>query len=112
MVPARRDLSCDEWFLRDCFIDLPMEFRPSGYFKNGPLVDERVLLSEFVWREVVEARMRPHFIVMAAPRFNDHLRFASATEPLEAQALVAEAAVEAFVHTVLPRLARIDQRRL
>jgi len=32
-------------------------------------------------------------------------------EPLQAQALVAEAAVERSVSTVLPRLARIDQRR-
>src|SRR6476660_931545 len=66
---------------------------------------------ELVRCEVVEARMRPDFIVMAAPGFDDHLRLASAAEPLEAQALVTEAAVEALVHAVLPRLTRIDQRR-
>src|SRR6476661_2973133 len=66
---------------------------------------------ELVRCEVVEARMRPDFIVMAAPGFDDHLRFTSAAEPLEAQALVTEAAVEALVHAVLPRLTRIDQRR-
>jgi len=56
--------------------------------------------------------MRPHGIVVPTPSFDDDLRLASTAEPLQAQALVAEATVEALVGTVLPRLARIDQRGL
>jgi hypothetical protein len=39
------------------------------------------------------------------------ITFASAAEPFEAQALVAEFAIEAFRNTILPRFARLDQRR-
>src|SRR5262245_28180616 len=56
--------------------------------------------------------MRADGIVVLTPGLDDHLRLATAAEPLQAQTLVAEATVEALVGTVLPRLARIDQRGL
>ena len=56
--------------------------------------------------------MRPNCIVMSTPGFDDDLRFATTAEPLDAQALITESAVEALIHTVLPWLPRIDQRRL
>jgi hypothetical protein len=40
--------------------------------------------------------MRAHFVVVLPPRFDDHLRLGARTKPFEAQALVAELAVEAF----------------
>jgi hypothetical protein len=48
--------------------------------------------------------MRTHLVVMAPPSFDDHLRFGSRSKPLEAQALVAEFAIEAFRDAVLPGL--------
>jgi hypothetical protein len=39
--------------------------------------------------------MRPNCIVVPTPRFDDDLGFMSAAEPLDAEALVAETAVEA-----------------
>ena len=56
--------------------------------------------------------MWPNCIVVPTPGFNDYLRFAAAAEPLDAQALVTELAIEALIHPVLPRLARVDQRGL
>ena len=55
--------------------------------------------------------MRTHFVVMAPPCFNDHLRLGAGSKPLEAQALVAEFAVEAFRDAILPGFAGLDQRR-
>jgi hypothetical protein len=66
---------------------------------------------ELVGREISEARVRPHVVVVPPPRFNDHLRLGARTKPFEAQALVAELAVEAFRDAILPRLARLDQCR-
>ena len=60
-------------------------------------------------REIAEARMRPHRIEVLPPRFDQHLRLGARAEPFEAQALVAELAVEAFRRAILPGLARIDQ---
>ena len=54
--------------------------------------------------------MWTHGIVVPPPSFDDDLRFATAAEPLEVQALVAEAPVKALVHAVLPRLAWVDER--
>ena len=51
---------------------------------------------ELVRREVAEARMRTHFVVMASPRFDDHLRLGARSKPFEAQAFVTELAVEAL----------------
>src|SRR5205823_13908159 len=66
---------------------------------------------ELVGREVTEARMRAHFVVVLPPRFDDHLGLGARTEPLEAQALVAKLTVEAFRDAILPRLSGLDQRR-
>src|SRR5262245_23731875 len=68
------------------------------------------MLSELDWRQVVEARMRAHGIVMTPPSFDNNLRFATTAEPLQAQVFVAETTVETLVGAVLPRLAGIDQR--
>lgn len=51
---------------------------------------------ELVRREMVETRMRPHFVV-PPPSFDGHLCFGAGGEPLEAQALVAELAVKLSV---------------
>ena len=64
---------------------------------------------ELVRREIVEARMRTHFIIVPPPCFDDHLRLGAGTKPFEAQALVTELAVEAFGDAILPRLAGLDQ---
>lgn len=71
-----------------------------------------MLLLELERGQVRDARMRSHRVVVLPPDFDDRLGFAPGAEPLEAQALIAEAAVERFVGTVLPWLARINQRRL
>jgi len=55
--------------------------------------------------------MRTHFVVVAAPCLDDNLRLGARTKPFEAQTLVAKLAVEAFRDAILPRLARLDQRR-
>jgi hypothetical protein len=66
---------------------------------------------ELVGREISEARVRPHVVVVPPPRFDDHRRLGARTKPFEAQALVEELAVEAFRDAILPRLARLDQCR-
>src|SRR5262245_2238950 len=66
---------------------------------------------ELVRREIAEARMRTHLVVVAPPSLDDHLRLDARTKPFEAQALVAELAVEALRDAILPRLAGLDQRR-
>jgi hypothetical protein len=46
--------------------------------------------------------MRAHLIEVLAPGFDDHFGLGARPEPLHAQALVAELAVEAFQRAVLP----------
>src|SRR5437588_5573155 len=41
------------------------------------------LSHEFVRREIIEARMRTHFVVVAAPCLNDDLRLGARTKPFE-----------------------------
>ena len=53
--------------------------------------------------------MRSHLIVVPAPSLDNDLRLGAGAEPFEAQALVAELAVETLRRAILPRLARIDQ---
>src|SRR3546814_11818810 len=55
--------------------------------------------------------MRPNLVVVLAPRLDHDLGFSPRPEPFEAQALVAELAVEAFAGAILPGLARVDQCR-
>ena len=54
-----------------------------------------MMLFELDGCEVIEARMRSNCIVVSTPGFDDHLGFASAAEPLDAQTLIAEATVKA-----------------
>src|SRR5262249_40488346 len=61
--------------------------------------------------QIAETRMRAHYVKMTSPLFDDHLRLGCAAEPFKAQALVAELAVEALCHTILPRFARLDKCR-
>ena len=56
--------------------------------------------------------MRPHLVVVLPPRLDHNLRLGPGAEPFEAQAFVAELAVEALRGPILPGLARIDQRGL
>ena len=53
--------------------------------------------------------MRAHLVVVLAPRLDDDLGLGAGSEPFEAQALVAELAVETLGRAILPGLARIDQ---
>jgi hypothetical protein len=69
------------------------------------------LSHERVGREVAEARMWAHLVVMTSPFFDQYLRFGARTKPFEAQTLVAELAVEALGDAILPRLAGLDQCR-
>ena len=55
--------------------------------------------------------MRSDLVVVPPPGLDDDLRLGSAAEPFEAQAFVAELAVEALRNTILPGLAGLDQRR-
>src|SRR5207247_5430925 len=66
---------------------------------------------ELVGREVTEARMRTHFVVVLPPRFDDHLCLGARTKPFEAQALVTKLTIEAFRDAILPGLSGLDQRR-
>ena len=59
-------------------------------------------------RLVVQARMRPHLVVVHAPVLDDDLRLDPIAKPFCRQSFVPELAVEAFVRAVLPRLARVD----
>src|SRR5262249_62029383 len=55
--------------------------------------------------------MRAHLVVLPTPPFDQHLRVDSVLEPLHAEAFVSKFPVEALVRSILPRLARIDERR-
>ena len=56
--------------------------------------------------------MRANFVEVFAPGFDEDLGLTAGPEPLHVQAFVTELAVEALQCTVLPGLARIDQRSL
>ena len=61
--------------------------------------------------QVVQAAVRAHGVVVVPSGLDHDLGFGARAEPLQAQALVAELAIEALVVGVLPWLARVDQRR-
>ena len=67
-----------------------------------------LLFLELLRGQIAKARMRPVVVVVLPPSFDDDTRFDPVPEPLHAQTLVAELAVEAFGGAVLPRLARLD----
>ena len=56
--------------------------------------------------------MRPNFIVVTHPVLNDHLGLQTVTEPLHCQAFTPELAIEAFISSVLLRLAWLTQHGL
>ena len=53
--------------------------------------------------------MRAHRIVVLSPTLDDDLCLGARAEPFEAKAFVAEFAIEALCHAILPRLAGLDQ---
>ncbi len=55
--------------------------------------------------------MKPNAVLVAPSGFDHDRCFFSASKPLHAEALVSEPSVEAFVHSGLARLFRIDERR-
>lgn len=55
--------------------------------------------------------MRAIFVVVAVPAFDSDPRFGPGAEPLRAQALVTELAVQALGNATLPRLTGVDMRR-
>jgi hypothetical protein len=70
-------------------------------------VDGLVAAAEFGRGEIAQARMRPDLIVVSAVALDHDPRLGAIAEPLHVEALIAELAVEAFVVTVLPRLAGV-----
>ncbi len=66
---------------------------------------------ELLQGPVPEPRVGAIFVVVTTPALDDHPRFGSASEPLHAQPLVAELAVQALGGAILPRLAGVDVRR-
>jgi len=54
--------------------------------------------------------MRPHGVVVLTPTLDDNFCFGARAEPFEAEAFVAELAVEALGDAILPGLAGLDQR--
>lgn len=68
-----------------------------------------MLRLELQGRQVVQAHMRPDGVVILPPSLDDDLGLSAGAEPLDAQALIAELAVEGFARAVLPRLAGVDQ---
>ena len=60
--------------------------------------------------QIAETRVRPDFVVMAAPLLDADLRIEAMTKPVQREELVAELAVERFVGAILPWLPWIDER--
>lgn len=56
--------------------------------------------------------MRSDRVIVPSPSLDDDSGFGAISEPLDAQAYIAEFAIEGFVGTVLPRLAGIDDGRV
>jgi hypothetical protein len=54
--------------------------------------------------------MRPHGVIVLTPTLDDNFCFGARAEPFEAEAFVAELAVEALGDAILPGLAGLDQR--
>src|SRR5512134_1340337 len=71
-----------------------------------------MLPPELVWGQVLEAAVRTYRVVVTAPVFDHDTSLGARAEPLQGQTFIAELPVEALVGTVLPGLARVDQRRL
>jgi hypothetical protein len=67
-----------------------------------------MLLTECHRGQVAQPRMRPHLVVVAPPGLDRHPCLGARAEPLQAQTLVPELAVEALVGAVLPGLAWVD----
>ena len=84
----------------------------SGPPRRGRWVFGAGLRREGGWRQIAEARVRSHLVVVPAPGLDRHLGLGAQAKPFQAQALVAELAVEALVGAFLPGSARIDQRRV
>jgi hypothetical protein len=64
---------------------------------------------ERVRGQVLHAAMRADRVVVAAPVFDHDASFGAGAEPFQAQALVAQLAVEAFRRRRFARACRIDQ---
>lgn len=56
--------------------------------------------------------MRPDLVVLAPELLDKYLRIDAVLEPLHAETLVAELAVEGLVRSVLPGFAEVDQGRV
>lgn len=63
-------------------------------------------------RQVVQAHMGTDGVVILSPGLDQDLGLGTGAEPFDAQAFVAELAVEGLVGTVLPRLARLVKGRV
>ena len=81
-----------------------------GYEGRGWSVSESPFIHTGHWcrRLVAKASVRADVIVMVSPLFQQNLRFFQGIEGLRIQALITQAAIEAFIVAVLPRAARFD----
>ena len=68
-----------------------------------------MLRLELAGRQVVEAHVGSDGVVVMSPGFDQDLGLGAGAKPLDAQAFVAELAVERLAGSVLPRLAGIDE---
>jgi hypothetical protein len=87
--------------------------RPHIPQRPGPLLDgELIVLLEprTRWRQLAQARVWAHLVEVASPALDDHLGLGARAEPFQAQALVAELAVEALSDAIPPGFARLRCR--
>jgi len=88
--------------------------RPPIPQRPGPLLDEVLgflfASCKFVQREIAKARMRPHGVIVLTQLSMTTFASARVRKPFEAEAFVAELAVEALGDAILPGLAGLDQR--
>jgi len=62
---------------------------------------------ELGWRQVIQAAVRPVFVVFASPVGDDASCFEQVLEPADTQTFLAQFAVEAFDIAILRRFARL-----
>ena len=56
--------------------------------------------------------MRSNLIEVFSPSLDQNLGFLAASKPFQAQTFIAEFVIEALIGGILPRLARVDERRI
>ena len=95
--------------------------RSGGKVKNGGIVFQAGLAcvfstacfcGELRWRHVVQAAVWPPFVVVVSPVGDDPSCFKQVLEPADAQAFLAQLAVETLHVGILCGLARLDMHQI